>query len=158
MLFRFYYLKENTRVFDTSDVGTMTITPNKAEDTFVVTGKYTTDTPPNYVTPLNYVPEAGDAYQIRVKFENITALSGPAPILRLYFADEKGKLDTENDYLELKLNPQDVSSNAYHVYTIAITPKMASTSKIFAIAPYFGHLNTENANAKMPILVKGIMI
>ncbi len=143
----------NTRGFSTSGDGTMTITPKKENgaaqySVLAVTGESTT------TTPLNYVPEAGDVYQIRVKFQNIKARDGYKPLLRLYYADEKGKLNTgasAGDYLELELNPLDVSGGEYQVYTVAITHKMANLSRIYSIAPYFGHLNTQDANAKIVV-------
>ncbi len=129
----------------------LVITPvSGATGTYVQTSDSTLSTSANV---LSYKPTAGHVVQMRVKFENMQAVSGKEALLRLYHIKDNATsgVDASNPTLVANLNAS-YFDGEYHVFTAELNSAFTSASVINAIRPQFVNLtNVSGTTGKIYI-------
>ena len=85
-------------------------------------------------TPLNYAPSAGDYVQIRLKMENLQAVSGQTPSLRLYYIKDNATSGVNaSDYTELTTLTDAQFNGEYLTFSAPLSDNFTTADVINAL-------------------------
>ncbi len=92
---------------------------------------------------LNYVPSAGDIVQIRMKMENMQAVSGKTGVMRLYHSKNNGTsgVDASNYTIVTDFNSSHFNGE-YFTVTKELCESFTAASVINAIRPQFVNISS----------------
>ncbi len=103
--------------------------------------------------PLNYTPRAGDVVQIRMKIEDVQALDGKTPYMRLYYITDNATSGVSyNNYTAFPNLTDKELDGTYFTVTATMADNFTTASVVNAIRPQIGNIqNISGRTGKITI-------
>ena len=114
--------------------GTMTVNLTAGGNHYIQTGTVVGD------RPLNYIPQAGDYFQMRLKISNVTANDDTNPMTAGIVYEHPGKEDFDYGARVTQTITKSQLNGKYFVITLPMNSTFTSASKITAFRLYFTNL------------------